>query len=290
MSESSSLSPTLWGPDSRRAAVSITFDNLGEAADLERGLWPADKPLGHHFSVTRALPRILDTLDESGFQATFFVEGLNARLYPEVLREIVDRGHDLGYHGWRHESWANLSQSEEARLLECGVNEMEEVGVRPRGFRPPGGRLNSSSLNLLGTLGFMYCSPAGEGVGVMDDVVILPFDWRLLDAYYYLPRFGDLRKADTGSNEPIAPSCFGEKIRARLESTVNEGRHVSLLFHPFLTDQEGRFQVLRETLERLRTLVEDGEVWCAPHREVARWVREHHEEFEDGLDLDLTET
>jgi hypothetical protein len=45
-----------WGPDNRRAAVSITFDNLGEAADLERGLWPKDKPLGQHSSVTHSLP------------------------------------------------------------------------------------------------------------------------------------------------------------------------------------------------------------------------------------------
>ena len=32
----------------------LTFDNLGEAADLERGRWPADAPLGRHASVTRA--------------------------------------------------------------------------------------------------------------------------------------------------------------------------------------------------------------------------------------------
>ena len=278
-----------WGPDGRRAAVSVTFDNLGEAADLERGLWPENEPLGRHFSVKRMLPRILGMLGELGLRATFFVEGLNAELYPQALLEIVDRGHDLGYHGWRHEYWAGLNPLEEARLLERGVSEMGKMGIQPRGFRPPGGRLNPSSLRLLKSLGFAYCSPAGQGVGVLEDVVILPFDWRLIDAYYYLPRFGDLRKADTGSGEPLVPSRFGETIRARLESTVRDGGHLSLLFHPFLEDGEDRFEVMYGILEDLSALAGDGTLWCAPYQDVASWVRGRPKAFGDGLRLDPTE-
>jgi peptidoglycan/xylan/chitin deacetylase (PgdA/CDA1 family) len=289
MSEQHEATPSVWGPAGRRAAVSVTFDNLGEAADLERGLWPEDEPLGRHFSVRRSLPRILNVLDEFGLRATFFVEGLNAELYPEALLEITERGHDLGYHGWRHEYWAGLSPSEEARLLERGVSAMGNVGVRPRGFRPPGGRLNPASLSLLESLGFSYCSPAGRGVGVREGMVILAFDWRSVDAYYYLPRFGDLRKADTGSGEPLAPSRFGETIEARLESTVRDGGHVSLVLHPFLEEQDDRFEVLREALETLSVLAEDR-IWCAPYQDVASWVRSHPREFSDELYLDLTET
>ena len=281
--------PGNWGPDGRRAAVSLTFDNLGEAADLERGLWPENEPLGRHFSVKRTLPRILAMLDELGLRATFFVEGINAELYPEALLGIVDRGHDLGYHGWRHEYWAGLSPSEEARLLELGIREMGKVGIRPRGFRPPGGRLNPSSLGLLQSLGFTYCSPAGQGVGVLEDMVVLPFDWRLIDAYYDLPRFGDLREKDTGSSEPLAPSRFWETIKTTLESTVRDGGHLSLLFHPFLEDEQDRFEVMHEILEDLSALTRDGTLWCALYRDVASWVRRHPEAFGDELRLDLTE-
>jgi len=91
-----------------RAAVSVTFDNLGEVTALARGEWPADEPLGDHSSVTRALPRIMDLLDETGLRATFFVEGLNAELYPEALRGLADAGHEVAYHGWRHEPWSEL--------------------------------------------------------------------------------------------------------------------------------------------------------------------------------------
>jgi hypothetical protein len=71
MSNPSDVTSHTWEPDAQRAAVSVTFDNLGEAADLERGLWPEREPLGRHFSVKRVLPRILGILEELGLQATF---------------------------------------------------------------------------------------------------------------------------------------------------------------------------------------------------------------------------
>jgi hypothetical protein len=40
-------------------AISITFDNLGEAAQLELGMWPDDVAQGQHFTVTEVLPRLL---------------------------------------------------------------------------------------------------------------------------------------------------------------------------------------------------------------------------------------
>ena len=272
-----------WGPDACRAAVSVTFDNLGEAADLERGLWPEGKPLGHHYSVKRALPRIMDLLEELGLLSTFFVEGLNAELYPEALLETADAGHELGYHGWRHEYWPSLSRSDEARALERGVHEMQEIGVRPQGFRPPGGRLTRSSPGLLEDLGFTHCSPAGTGTGFLGSLAVLPFAWRHIDAYHYMPRFGALRKTFTGSEEPLPPAGFRRTLSTALQSIVRDGGHLTLLFHPFLEDQEDRFRIMREALEGLRQRVEDREVWCAPHRDVASWIRRHPEDFGNGV-------
>ena len=289
MSDPRDATPSGWGPGAGHAAVSVTFDNLGEAADLERGLWPESEPLGRHFSVKRTLPRILNVLDELGLRATFFVEGLNAELYPEALLEIASSGHEVGYHGWRHEYWPGLTLSEEARLLERGVRQMDELGVRPRSFRPPGGRLNPSSPRLLEDLGFTQCSPAGSGTGISGSLVVLPFEWRLIDAYYYLPRFGGLREAATGSGEPLAPSRFRETLTSALQGVVRDGGHLTLVFHPFLEEQEDRFEVMRGVLGNLQGLVEDGLVWCAPHRDVASRVRGRPEAFGNGLHLDATE-
>lgn len=289
MSDLPEETTSVWGPDSCRAGVSVTFDNLGEAADLERGQWPENEPLGYHFSVKHTLPRILDTLEELALRATFFVEGINAELNSEALLEISNSGHELGYHGWRHEFWPNLNPSNEARLLERGVRKMDELGVRPRGFRPPGGRLTPSSPELLESLGFTHCSPAGTGIGFLGNLVVLPFEWRLIDAYFFLPRFGGLRETDTGSSEPLPLVRFRETLSSALQGVVRDGGHLTLVFHPFLEEQEDRFGIMRGALEAVRDLTQDGLVWCAPCRDVASWVRKRPGAFGNGLRLDPTE-
>jgi peptidoglycan/xylan/chitin deacetylase (PgdA/CDA1 family) len=258
-----------WGRDGRRAAVTVSFDNLGEVTDLQRGSWPDEEPLGRHFSVTRALPRILALLRELELRATFFVEGLNTELYPDTLVELVEAGHEIAYHGWCHEQWADLDPSQEAELLQKGVDAMGELGLRPQGFRPPGGRLTSDTLRLLREAGFIYCSPAGHGVGVREGIAILPFDWQVLDAYHYLLRFAPLRERDHGSPDPLPPSRLAET----LQEAIRGDGHLSLVFHPFLTEPEERFEVVREALTRVRGRVDEGDLWCAPYREVSEWLR-----------------
>ena len=216
----------------------LTFDNLGEAADLERGRWPADAPLGRHASVTRTLPRILELLAETGTRATFFVEGLNAEVYPDALREIDAAGHEVAYHGWQHERWAGLDPAAERESLERGVHALDRLGLRPVGFRPPGGALTAATPALLRELGFTYVSPEAETAEPLDGLALLPFRWPLVDALYYLPHFADLRERYLGTHEAQPP--------ARVRAAMLAARDEIVLFHPFLLDDDARFAVLRD--------------------------------------------
>jgi peptidoglycan/xylan/chitin deacetylase (PgdA/CDA1 family) len=238
------------------ATVSLTFDNLGEVAELHRGQWPAEAPLGRHASVTRTLPRVLELLASAGMRATFFVEGLNAALYPEALTAIAAAGHEVAFHGWQHERWADLDASSERASLERGVSALDALGLRPVGFRPPGGELTPASMSLLREYGFEYCSPEGTEVETRDGLAVLPFRWELVDAYYYLPHFAPLR----GTEPPLPP----ERLRATIDAALVRDGFVALIFHPFLLDDEERFAVLRDVVARL------GD--AAPCREVAREV------------------
>ena len=290
MSKAQEQSPSAWGPNACRAAVSVTFDNLGEAADLERGKWPAGEQPGDHFSVRRTLPRILRVLDEVGIRSTFYVEGINAELYPGALLGIARAGHEVGYHGWRHEYWTHLDPSEEAERLQRGIRRMEALGLRPRGFRPPGGRLNPSTARSLRDLGFTHFSPAGRGTGVCGPLAALPFEWHLTDAYHYLPRFENLRKAATGSTHALPPSHLRETFGSAMRDALREGNHLSLLFHPFLEDPQERFVAMRSVLRELRGLVRAGAVWCAPHRDVASSILCSPGAFRHKTRLDQTKT
>ena len=218
----------------------LTFDNLGEVSELERGQWPASQPLGRHFSVTRSLPRILELLDATGVRASFFVEGLNAELYPETLREIDARGHEVAYHGFMHERWAELDPQAERESLERGLEAMDALGLRPVGFRPPGGSLTPGTPGLLRELGFTYVSPEAGVAEPLEGLAVRPFRWPLVDALYYLPHFADLRERYLGARDEQPP----ERLRSAIAATRDE----VLVFHPFLLDDDERFAVLRDAV------------------------------------------
>src|SRR5829696_4327183 len=144
-----------------RATLCLTFDNLGEAAEIEMGAIPADSPLGDHFTATRVVPSILTALADRDLAATFFVEGLNAEVYPELLKEIDAAGHEVAYHAWRHEQWGDLSAGEQADNLDRGITAFRELGLRIAGMRPPGGALGERGLDVIRQTGLRYASPAG---------------------------------------------------------------------------------------------------------------------------------
>jgi peptidoglycan/xylan/chitin deacetylase (PgdA/CDA1 family) len=231
--------------------VCVTFDNLGPADDPERGRW------------RDTLPRILERLDAERVRATFFVEGVNAELHPDILRELAEAGHEVALHGWEHEPWGGLDAARERALLERGVRALDALGLRPAGFRPPGGALTGASAALLRELGFSYCSPqAGEAA---PGVAVLPFRWALVDALYVLPRFAGRRERELGSPEAQPP----ERLCAALAAALAADDLVVPVFHAFLADTDQRFAVIARALERVRALADEGALRCAPCRDVA---------------------
>jgi peptidoglycan/xylan/chitin deacetylase (PgdA/CDA1 family) len=269
-------------PGGARAAVCVTFDNLGEAAEQQMGL---ETPSGGHYSVTTALPIVLTELEEAGITATFFVEGINAETYPEALCAIAGAGHEVAFHAWRHEDWGRLSQAEEEENLRRGLGALRARGLEPAGFRPPGGGISDRTPELLVAEGLSYCSPAGEGVG-SGPPVLLPFAWRHVDAYHLLPQFGALRDHFDGSEEPGGPERVEERMTKAIDDAIAAGGQVTLVLHNWLIEAE-RDQV-RAVLTRVHRAAADGEVWAARCDEVAGWVRDHASEVATGATLDTT--
>jgi peptidoglycan/xylan/chitin deacetylase (PgdA/CDA1 family) len=83
--------------------------------------------------------KVLDQLDEAGVKATFFVIGRKAKLYPELVRAIVTRGHAVGVHGYDHDRLFSLRTPESIRLDLARAVEViaAATGQAPTLFRPP---------------------------------------------------------------------------------------------------------------------------------------------------------
>jgi peptidoglycan/xylan/chitin deacetylase (PgdA/CDA1 family) len=92
-------------------------------------------------------PHILDLLGEYGARAIFFVIGDRAERNSKLLKRIVDEGHVVGNHTYRHPLRAPKSLRFYYReLSRCQSIVEYHTGCRPNLFRPPFGSLSLSSL------------------------------------------------------------------------------------------------------------------------------------------------
>jgi peptidoglycan/xylan/chitin deacetylase (PgdA/CDA1 family) len=273
-------------PGGARGALCLSFDNLGEAAEIELGaLAPEDPGVGKHPTATRVLPGLLDTLAEHEVAATFFVEGLNAELYPDILRAIAVGGHEVAYHAWRHEQWGGLSAGEQAENLARGIAAFEALGLTPAGMRPPGGQLGPGGLGVLREAGLRYCSPTGNGASAKDGVALLPFQWRHVDATCLLPPLAPVREQMTGSPDPLDPGAFIAYLEAEIARLADDGGFAALVLHLSLVDWLGE-ERLGVLLDLLGESSGRGKLWLARCDEVAEHVLAHAGQFRDTTVLD----
>ncbi len=265
-------------PGGATAAVLLTFD-----VDAESGvLWEfpgAARRLGimsHQAYGPRAgLPRLLRVLARHGARATFFVPGFTAETHPDVVRSIVEGGHEIGHHGYLHEIVTELSPSDEEAVLERGSEILERLtGTRPRGWRAPMWELNYDTPGLLAVHGFAYDSslmdadlPYRLRAGPDPDsptLVEIPPHWSLDDGeqYAWLPGIWD-----TGVIE--GPDKLLRMWEMDFEATLAEGGCLVLTMHPFLSGRPARAAAFEQLLERI---VGTSGVWVATAGEVASHV------------------
>jgi peptidoglycan-N-acetylglucosamine deacetylase len=149
------VSPATWP----WAAGGVIASHLALTA---AGLWPRSALLGPNWTRLPAssqrriaitiddgpdpdvTPRVLDLLDAHGARATFFCIGERARQYPQIVADIVARGHAVENHSQRHRHDFSLSgPGALAREIEAAQATLGEIaGTRPLFFRAPAGLRN----------------------------------------------------------------------------------------------------------------------------------------------------
>ena len=106
--------------------------------------------------------RLLDFFSEIDARCTFFTVGDVARRYPELIREVAERGHELACHSSDHTPLDRQDRASFRRDLEQNLKDLERAGIRGvKGFRAPVLSLTGASPwahDVLAELGFDYSS------------------------------------------------------------------------------------------------------------------------------------
>jgi peptidoglycan-N-acetylglucosamine deacetylase len=114
-------------------------------------------------------PQVLELLDRAGVKATFFLIGYKAEAHPNIVRDIVKRGHVVGSHGYAHSRAFSLLSKAAVRLdIERSLACIEKItDARPALFRPPIGHTNPRIAKVVDELGLTV---VGWSVRALDGV------------------------------------------------------------------------------------------------------------------------
>jgi len=88
-------------------------------------------------------PALLELLSKHKIYATFFVTGKKASEHPELIKEILSRGHTVGNHSYSHDNLIMFKSSKTLiKEIESAQDILENFGITPLAFRPPVGITN----------------------------------------------------------------------------------------------------------------------------------------------------
>ena len=118
---------------------------------------------GPHPETTR---RVLALLSERRQRATFFVIGNKVEAHPDVLREIVEQGHEVGLHSYAHERlYCFKSPAEVHQDIRRSQSAVQRAcGVRPVLFRAPVGMVSSRTWQGVKSAGAVLIGWSARGV------------------------------------------------------------------------------------------------------------------------------
>jgi len=126
----------IYSVDTQEKKIAISFD----------AAWGADKTAA-----------IMDICDNHNVKATFFLVGFWIDKYPDMVKQIDERGFEIGNHSLNHPKMTNLSKQQMIQEIEEVNKKIKELTNKtPTLFRPPFGAYNNAVVETVQGLN-MHC-------------------------------------------------------------------------------------------------------------------------------------
>jgi peptidoglycan-N-acetylglucosamine deacetylase len=267
--------------DDGRPALLLSFD-LEDWHQLVHRRYGREDWDRRHPAFERQVDAIAALLDELGVRATFFVLGMTAARYPDVVRRLADAGHDLACHGYAHARVYDQSPDEFRSDVERAVETIEGAGgLRPLAYRAPAFSINRRTTwayEVLAELGFRCDSSQYDSPRIPDRIAPVPAEpfrldlgdgrslWELpVPAWHRIPIGG-------GSYWRVLPTPL---IRRGLGDLARQTAYAVLYFHPYEFDPEPLRATLPSPTPRRRLAAAGKSLWRNAGRTlVARRLRD----------------
>lgn len=131
-------------------AVSVWLGSFGaenSPSDISRGL----------FAGEVGVPRLLTLFERFGIKTTWFIPGHSAETFPRQTDMIVAAGHEIGLHGYLHETPLAMTYDQEDEVMAKTVELITKIsGRRPRGYVAPMWEFSENTVDILLKHGIAY--------------------------------------------------------------------------------------------------------------------------------------
>ncbi len=127
-------------PAKGESVVAITFDveehhRIEAAAHVD---WPAGLRAIYSRRMDQTTRWLLDELGERRIRATFFVVGQIAESHPDLIRRMIDEGHEVASHSWAHRRVHHFTPTSFREDVRTSKDALEQAGgAAVVGFRAP---------------------------------------------------------------------------------------------------------------------------------------------------------
>lgn len=113
---------------------------------------------------------ILESLDQYQCKAVFFMVGTWAEKYPESVRKIHERGHEIGSHSYNHGDYTKMSEEKIKEDMEkCDQIISGITGEQPKYFRAPSGGYNNTVVQTAEKTGRVYIQWSVDALDYPED-------------------------------------------------------------------------------------------------------------------------
>lgn len=269
--DTSSPWPRYRWPQGYDSAFCFTVD-VDEQSPLLWGLreQPRSRLLGHAeqraFGSRVGIWRLLDLLSAHAVRASFFVPAVVAERHPQLLPAFVERGHEIGLHGYFHELATQSSDAEFTEALDASIALFrQQTGQAPAGFRSPAWEMTPHMLEEVRRRGLYDSSLAGfDHPYTLGGVVEVPVQWALDDAIFFKFLGGGADQWPPSSTDAVLSMWVDE-----WEGLHEVGGLFMLTVHDWISGRMHRIRMLSRLLERVAV---EPRCWVATAGEIAR----HH--------------
>jgi hypothetical protein len=141
-------------PPGKRLAMAVHFPVEWWSKPAENAQVQAARDYGIHVGA----PRLMDVFDRCGVRATCHLNGMVAELFPDLVREMVRRGHDIAAHGYdQNNAQSDMTPEEDRATVRKALAMIESVaGFRPKGWVATGRNIPTRSIQILAEEGLTW--------------------------------------------------------------------------------------------------------------------------------------